>query len=124
MTLTASGAMADVSRLDSNPRLISTLLALGDSCRPAPASSRRGALSATMILKPLPASASAAVRPPMPAPATRTVARPPFTDGSRYLVHHHAFGRPRRAGSEIAGKAVQCRAIRADNFGVVAKIEE
>ena len=57
----------------ARPRASRTREALGESCRPAPASSRRCTWSNTATANPRCASASAAVRPPMPAPAMMTL---------------------------------------------------
>src|SRR6185437_318547 len=59
----------------------------------------------------------------MPAPATKIV-REAATGRSGSAVFHHAFGRPRFTGGEVAGIAVEGRAIGADDLAVVAEIEE
>ena len=53
-----------------------------------------------------------------------TMAGEALTYVSGNLVPQHAFRRPGFARGEIGGKAVQGRAIGADDFGVVAEIEE
>jgi hypothetical protein len=72
---------------------------------------------------PCAASASAAVSPPIPAPATKIV-RDAATGRSGDLVLHYAFGWAGFAGGEVGGITVQSRAIRADDLVVVAEIEE
>src|SRR5665647_3430117 len=119
----ASGVTARPARASCNPRPQSTRLALGESCRPAPISSSRSAFSTMTTRKPLPASASEAVNPPIPAPATKTV-RDAATVRSGGFILHDAFGRPGFAGFEVGGVSVQRRAIRADDLVVVAEIEE
>src|SRR4029079_19361509 len=98
-------------------------LALGESCRPAPASSSRSAFSRMMTRKPRAASDSAAVSPPIPAPATMMV-RATATDRSGDLVLQDAFGRPGFASGEVGGKTVERREIRADDLVVVAEVEK
>src|ERR1700736_1301162 len=119
----ASGVPAHEASRGCNPSSISTRLALGESCRPAPASSRRSAFSRMTTRKPCPASASEAVNPPIPAPATKMV-REAATGRSGDLVSHHAFGRPGFAGGEVGGVAIQGRAIGADDLVIVAQIEK
>jgi hypothetical protein len=46
------------------------------------------------------------------------------TDRAGDLVFEDTFGRPRFAGGEVGGKAIQRRAVRADDLVVVAEIEE
>src|SRR4051794_3220714 len=123
MMLIASGITARARSLSCRPSAIRMRVALGDSCRPAPASSSRAAFSRTTTRKPFAASASAAVSPPIPAPAM-TMVRFAATERSGGLVLDHAFRRTRLAGAEIGGIAVQRRAIRADDLVVVAEIEE
>src|ERR1017187_1642865 len=119
----ASGVMARAASRGCKPSSISTRLALGESCRPAPASSRRSAFSRMTTRKPRAASAREAVNPPIPAPATKMV-REAATGRSGDLVFHDAFGRPGFAGLEVGGVAIQGRAIRADDLAVVAEIEK
>src|SRR5580704_3082240 len=121
--LIASGITARAASRGSNPSAISTRLALGESCRPAPASSRRSVFSKMTTRKPCAASASDAVNPPIPAPTTKIV-RDAATLRSGDRVLHHAFRRPGFAGAEIGGVAIQRRAIRADDLVVVAEVEE
>src|ERR1700709_2778907 len=123
MMLMASGGTAPGARRGCKPRSISTRLALGESCRPAPASSRRSAFSRTTTRKPCAASASDAVNPPIPAPAT-TMVREIATERSGDLVFQHAFGRARFPGPEIGGEAVQRRAIGTDDLVVIAEVEK
>src|ERR1700728_2675200 len=123
MMLMASGMTARAASRGSSPRPTSTRLALGESCRPAPASSSRSAFSRTTTRKPWPASASDAVNPPIPAPATKIV-READTDRSGGLVFHHAFGWPCFTGGEVGGIAIQGGTIGADDLVVVAQIEE
>src|ERR1700733_9524268 len=106
MMLMASGVMARA--------------ALGDSCRPAPASSSRSAFSRTTTRKPWAASASAAVNPPIPAPAT-TMVREAATGRSGDLVLQHAFGGAGFAGLEVGGVTIKRRAIGADDLVVIAE---
>src|SRR6202034_841477 len=124
MMLTASGITARAARRGLRPSSIRTRLALGDSCNPAPASSSRGAFSRTTTRNPLAASASAAVNPPIPAPATKIVRDAATRGRSGDLVFQHAFRRSRFAGGEVGGITIQRRAIRADDLVVVAEIEE
>src|SRR5580698_9928581 len=119
MMLMASGVIARGASLGCRPSSISTRLALGESCRPAPASSSRSAFSRTTTRKPWPASASDAVNPPIPAPATKIV-REAATDRSGGLVFHHAFGGPGFTGGEVDGIAIQGGTIGADDLVVVA----
>ena len=58
-----------------SPSAIRMRVALGESWMPAPVSSSRSACSSSATRKPRCASVSAAVRPPMPAPAIDDVAR-------------------------------------------------
>ena len=60
---------AQAASAASRPRCARTRPALGAICRPAPTSAITGACSRTSAGRPLSASASAAVRPPIPAPA-------------------------------------------------------
>src|SRR5712692_6982939 len=115
MMLMASGVTARAASRGCRPRSISTRLALGESCRPAPASSRRSAFSRTTTRKPRPASASAAVNPPIPAPAT-TMVREAATGRSGDFILQHAFGRPGLAGLEVGGVTIQGGAIGADDL--------
>src|SRR3569833_1257663 len=121
--LTASGVTARGSSRGRRPRSTRMRLAFGESCRPAPASSSRSAFSRMMTRKPLAASESDAVSPPIPAPATM-MARGAATERSGDLVLHDAFGRAGLAGGEVGGKAVQRRAIGADDLVVVAEVEK
>src|SRR6202048_4607878 len=123
MMLMASGMTARAASRGCRPKSISTRLALGESCRPAPTSSSRSDFSRTTTRKPFAASASAAVNPPIPAPATKMV-RDAATDRSGDLVFHDAFGRPGFAGLEVGGIAIQGRAIGADDLVVVPQIEK
>src|SRR5260370_11075716 len=123
MMLMASGVRAQAASRGCNPSSTSTRLALGESCRPATAASRRSAFSRMTTRKPCPASASEAVNPPIPAPATKMV-REAATGRSGDLVSHHAFGRPGFAGGEVRGVTKQGRAIGADDLVVVAQIEK
>src|SRR6478672_3742693 len=123
MMLMDSGTTARPASRGSSPSSTRMRLALGESCRPAPASSSFSAFSSTTTRKPFLASASEAVRPPMPAPATKMV-RDTATGGSGDLVLQHAFRRPRLARLQVGGKAVQRRAIGAGDFCVVAGVEK
>src|SRR5260221_1833471 len=119
----ASGVTARAASRGCKPNSISTRLALGESCRPAPISSRRSAFSRRTTQSPRAASVSEAVNPPMPAPATKMV-REAATGRSGGFVFHHAFGRTGFAGLEVGGVAIKRRAIGADDLVVVAEIEE
>src|ERR1700694_304897 len=121
--LRASGITARAASRGCKPNSISTRLALGESCRPAPTSSSRSAFSRTTTRKPRAASASEAVNPPMPAPAIKMV-REAATGGSGGLVFHHAFGRTGFAGFEVGGKTIKGRAIGADDLVVVSEVEK
>src|SRR5262245_56704448 len=123
MMLTASGVTARGASRGVRPRSTRMRLAFGESCSPAPASSSRSAFSRTMTRKPLAASESAAVSPPIPAPATMMV-RGAATERSGDLVLHDAFGRAGFARAEVGGKAIQRGAIRTDDLVVVAEIEK
>src|SRR3954451_8050531 len=123
MMLMASGVTARAPSRSFRPSSTRMRLALGDSCRPTPASSSRAAFSRTTTRKPFAASASAAVSPPIPAPAT-TMVRVAATGWSGDLVLQHAFRRPGLAGAKVGGVAVQRRAIGTDDLVVVAKVEE
>ncbi len=72
ITRIACGAMTDGASRSRKPSAISTRVALGESWMPAPVSSSLAACSKTVARKPARASASAAVSPAMPAPATMT----------------------------------------------------
>ena len=72
MTRIACGAITSGRSRSRKPSAISTLVALGESWMPAPASSSFGACSITVARKPARANAIAAVRPAMPAPAMMT----------------------------------------------------
>src|SRR5664279_156156 len=122
MILIASGVTARAASRSLRPKSIRTLLALGESCSPAPTSSRRAAFSSTTTRKPRAASASAAVSPPIPAPAMKMV-RDAATLRSGNVLQH-AFGRTGLAGRKVGSKAIQRGAIGADDFLVVAKIQE
>src|ERR1700761_2661556 len=120
-----SGVTARESR-GRKPRSISTRLAFGESCKPAPVSSSRSLFSRTMTRNPCRASASEAVSPPMPAPATiivRDAVTPP-PDRSGHLVGQHAFRRPGFTGLEVGGVTIERRTIGADDLVVVAEIEK
>src|SRR6476619_721002 len=123
MMLMASGVTARGASRGRRPRSTRLRLALGESCRPAPASSSRSAFSRMMTRKPRAAIESAAVSPPIPAPATMMV-RATATDRSGGLVLQDAFRRPGFASSKVGGKTVERRAIRADDLVVVAEIEK
>src|SRR5215208_8269107 len=123
MMLIDSGVTARPASRGSSPSSTRMRLALGESCRPAPASSSFSAFSSTTTRKPFLASASDAVSPPMPAPATKTV-RETATDRSGGLVLQHAFRRPGFARAEVGGESIQRRAVGADDLVVVAEVEE
>jgi hypothetical protein len=108
---------------DCNPSATSTRLALGDNWTPAPISSRRSAFSRTTTRNPRAASASEAVNPPIPAPATKMV-RDAATARSGCLVLYDAFGRAGLAGFEVSGETKKRRAVRTDDFVVVTEVQE
>jgi hypothetical protein len=72
ITRIACGVIANGCNRSRSWSAISTRVALGESWMPAPVSSSCAAFSSTVVRKPARASASAAVRPAMPAPATMT----------------------------------------------------
>src|SRR5690348_15447361 len=120
---TASGATTDAMSRSRRPSVFRTRVALGESWMPAPVSSSRAALSNRATRNPRAASASAAVSPPMPAPAIAMLrADKARRSGPGRLVG--AFGRPRRAGIERRVVAVEGRAVGADDLAVVAHVEE
>src|SRR5215467_14121361 len=123
MMETASGTTAREPSRSLMPRPASTWLALGESCRPAPVSSSRSAFSSTTTRKPRAASASDAVSPPIPAPAMKMV-RDAATRAGSGDVLQDAFRRARLARGEVGGKAIQRRAIGADDLAVVAEVEK
>src|ERR1700722_8683051 len=123
MMLIASGVTARRLSRSVRPRPTRIRLALGESCRPAPTSSSRSAFSSTTTRKPLAASASAAVNPPIPAPATKIV-RDAATALRSGDVLQHALRGARLADAEVCGEPVQRRAIGADDLAVVAEIEK
>src|SRR5262249_38206627 len=93
---------------------------------PAPVSSRRLACSSSSTRKPDRASISAAVKPPMPAPATmilREVGTARAPRASDRLGQGADFG-PRRVGIEFGIVPVERRAIRTDNLFVFTHVEE
>src|SRR6266508_6539620 len=101
--------------------------ALGESWMPAPISPSRVAASHTATRKPRCAIASAAVSPPIPAPATTTVrlAANAYLSGSGgRRCRQRTFRRPCRVGIERRVVAIECRAIGADDLGGVAHVEE
>src|SRR6516162_9540471 len=75
-----------------------------------------------MTRKPLRASASDAVNPPIPAPATMIAREATARSGD--LVYQHAFRRSRFAGLQVRRVAIKRRAIGADDLVVVAKVEK
>src|SRR3954454_13746780 len=123
MMLMASGVTARAARRSCSPSSIRMRLALGESCSPAPASSSRAAFSRMTTRKPHSASASAAVSPPIPAPAT-TMVRVEATVRSGGFVLQHALRRPGFAGTKVCAVAIQRRAIATDDLVVVAEVEE
>src|SRR5882757_9337727 len=91
---------------------------------PAPVSSSRAACSISVTRKPLRASISAALNPPMPAPAIRTL-----RDDATGLPRSGGFGqrasrRPRLVRIQARIVPVERRAIRADDLLVGAHVEE
>jgi hypothetical protein len=72
ITRIACGVITEAASVSRKPSAISTRVALGDSWIPAPVSSSFAACSRTVTRNPARASASAAVSPAIPAPATMT----------------------------------------------------
>src|SRR6478609_2427549 len=127
MIETASGVTARAASRSARPRSTRSRLALGESCSPAPTSSSRSAFSSTTMRKPRLASASAAVSPPIPAPATTIVREGATPDRGRRSGHpvlQDAFRRTGFAGLQVGGEAVQRRAVGADDLVVIAEVEE
>src|SRR5437660_1257849 len=97
---------------------------------PAPTACRPSAASNSTTWNPCCASARLAVSPPIPAPAITTAGEAATAHRSGAEVRlagrprELAFRRPRRMGIEAFVVAKQGRAIRADDFRVVAHIEE
>src|SRR5690349_11351692 len=93
---------------------------------PAPVSSRRSACSMTMICKPARARLSAAVRPPIPAPAMTAVrvAVTGAASGCGRRVSQGAFRWDCGVRVERAVVLIECRAIGADDLRLVAHIEK
>src|SRR5260370_18939351 len=99
-------------------------VAFGGSWMPAAVSSSRSACSSSVTRNPLCASISAALNPPMPAPAIRTL-----RDDATALLRSGGFGqcariRPRRVRVQGRIVPIERRAIRADDFFVAAHVEE
>src|ERR1041385_7825686 len=91
---------------------------------PAPVSSSFSACSSSVTRKPLCASISAALNPPMPAPEIRTL-----RDDATALLGSSGFGqragcRPRCMGIQARIVAIKRRAIRTDDLLVGAHVEE
>src|SRR5215217_5271063 len=123
MMLIDSGVTARPASRGCRPSSTRMRLAFGESCRPAPVSSSLSAFSRTTTRKPFFASVSDAVRPPMPAPATKMV-RDTATERSGDPVLQHAFRRPGFPRAEVGRESVERRAIGADDLIVVAEVEE
>src|SRR5215831_20652420 len=126
MMLIASGVTTREPSRSFRPSPTRMWLALGDNCRPAPTSSSRSAFSRMTTRKPLAASASAAVNPPIPAPAMKIVretatrvAYQMILARSGDLVLQDALGRTGLTGFQVGSEAVQRRAIGADDLVVV-----
>src|SRR6476469_1027935 len=95
---------------------------------PAPASSSRIACSRITTRKSARVSASAAVNPPIPAPAMmmvreRATRRVPCATSGRGR-HPGAFRRDRLVGVEFRVEAIEGRAIRANELVVLAHVAE
>src|SRR5687768_6192469 len=125
MTATAAGATARFRSRSSSPSAISTRVALGESWIPAPVSASASACSSSVTRKPDWARVSAAVKPPMPAPATMMLredatARAPWRSGR---FGQGAGRRARRVGAERRIVPIERRAIRADDLGFIAHVE-
>src|SRR5262245_50402847 len=100
---------------------------LGESWMPAPVSSNFSACSSTHTRNPRCASANAAVSPPIPAPATmilREGAMACARRGRSDRLGQGADRRPRRMRIEVHTMAVQSRAIGANDFVIIAHVEE
>src|ERR1041384_7084340 len=124
----ASGATVYGRSRGRTPSPRRTCVAFGESGMPAPASSRRIACSRITTRNPARASASAALRPPIPAPATmmvreRAKRRVPST-GSGGGRNPGAFRRERLIGVELWIVTIECRAIRANEFALIAHVAE
>src|SRR5580704_7777523 len=95
---------------------------------PAPASCRASACSNTVTSMPCRASASAAVSPPIPAPAISTRSEVTSASGSaisgRLHVGKRAFRRAGRMRVEGRVETIECRAIGADELVVVPHVAE
>src|SRR5882724_645816 len=99
-------------------------VAFGESWMPAPVSSSRSACSKSVTRNPLCASISAALNPPMPAPAIRTL-----RDDATEFLRSGGFGqgarfRPRRMRVQGRIVPIERRAIRADDLLVAAHIQK
>src|SRR5947209_15336777 len=125
----ACGATMCGRNRSSRPRPASTRVAFGESWMPAPASSTRAACSRITVRNPTRVSASAAVKPPIPAPAItmvreRATRRVPLKMRSGGGRHPGAFRRDRLVGVELRIEAIERGAIRADELVVVAHVAE
>src|SRR5215203_6930152 len=123
---TASGANASARSRSPSPSAIRMRVALGESWMPAPVSSSCSACSSNVTRKPDCASISAALSPPMPAPAM-TMLREEAT--ARSTDRSGRFGQgaglwPCRMRVERRIVPVERRAIWADDLFVVAHVEE
>src|SRR5215471_7809721 len=123
-TRIAAGATTCGCNRSASPRPIRMRVALGDNWIPAPVSSSRSVCSRISARKPLRASASAAVSPPIPAPAMMTVREDgsAIANRSDWFDFQRAFRRPRFIGLERLIVAVKRRTIWANVFFVVAHI--
>src|SRR5258708_8311717 len=121
---TACGSNTSARSRGPKPSAIRMRVAFGESWMPAPVSSSRSACSKSVTRNPLCASISAALKPPMPAPAIRTL-----RDDATALLRSGGFGqgagfRPRRMRIQGRIVPIERRAIRADDLLVAAHIEE
>src|SRR6185312_17276275 len=108
--LTCDGATPRSRISSSRPRRISTRVALGPSCTPAPTSPKRGARSMVYTSKPACSSNAVAANPPIPAPTMRILATAglltcprPYDAKPTYDFSHHyrLLGTYPRNGSRV-----------------------
>src|SRR6185312_15017150 len=117
----------EASRRSRSPRpsAIRMRVAFGESWMPAPVSCNCSACSSSVTRKPLRASISAALKPPMPAPAM-TMVRDDAT--ARAFVRLRGYGpgagfRTRRMRIELRIVAVERRAVGADDLALFADVQ-
>src|SRR3954468_4983946 len=121
---TASGTNTSARRRSPSPSAIRIPVAFGESWMPAPVSSSRSACSSNVTWNPARASISAALNPPIPAPAMMML-REDATGAERSDRFGQGAGLwPCGMGVERGIVPVQRRAIRADDLLVVAHVEK